>query len=160
VVVTHRPTILNAADQLMVLKDGAVELYGPTADVMARMRQGAALTHEKQERIATEGGGQSKPRLQSAAPASQAAAGGASSPPRPTQARPGNAAPQRPRPAAAAARSAAGPRQGAPTAAPRQKPAAAKPDAAAAPQRREHPRPAIDTSIVRAEALLAKGDGK
>jgi PrtD family type I secretion system ABC transporter len=159
VVVTHRPTILNAADQLMVLKDGAVELYGPTADVMARMRQGAALTHEKQERIAAEGTGQSKPRLQSAAPASQAAAGGASPPPRPTQARPGNSALQRPRPAAAAARSAAA-RQGGPTGAPRQKPAGAKPDAAAAPQRREHPRPAIDTSIVRAEALLAKGDGK
>ena len=41
VVVTHRPSVLAASDQLMLLKDGMVELYGPSADVMARMRQGA-----------------------------------------------------------------------------------------------------------------------
>ncbi|HPE80783.1 MAG TPA: type I secretion system permease/ATPase [Gammaproteobacteria bacterium] len=51
VVVTHRPSVLQASDQLLVLKDGIVELYGPSADVMARMRQGALPQESPHQQI-------------------------------------------------------------------------------------------------------------
>jgi PrtD family type I secretion system ABC transporter len=42
VVVTHRPSVLHAADKLLMLKNGVVELYGPRARVMAQLSPGAA----------------------------------------------------------------------------------------------------------------------
>ena len=50
VVVTHRPSVLQASDQLLLLKDGVVEMYGPSAEVMARMKQGA-LPHDSQRQL-------------------------------------------------------------------------------------------------------------
>ncbi|SHI25585.1 type I secretion system permease/ATPase [Pollutimonas bauzanensis] len=42
VVMTHKPNILQQADKLLVLKAGAQADCGPPAEVMARMRRGAA----------------------------------------------------------------------------------------------------------------------
>ena len=36
-VVAHRPSLLGGVDKLLVLKDGQVELFGPRADVVARV---------------------------------------------------------------------------------------------------------------------------
>ena len=36
-VVTHRPSILTSADKLLMLRDGAIELFGKREDVMARL---------------------------------------------------------------------------------------------------------------------------
>jgi PrtD family type I secretion system ABC transporter len=37
VVITHRPSILRAADKLLMLNNGAVELFGPRAQVMRKL---------------------------------------------------------------------------------------------------------------------------
>jgi putative spermidine/putrescine transport system ATP-binding protein len=37
IVVTHNPSLTTALDKLLVLKNGALELFGPSAAVMARM---------------------------------------------------------------------------------------------------------------------------
>ncbi|HEB97131.1 MAG TPA: type I secretion system permease/ATPase [Sedimenticola thiotaurini] len=50
VVITHRPSILVAADQLLVLKDGGVELYGPSDQVQARMAQDL-VSHDERKRM-------------------------------------------------------------------------------------------------------------
>jgi len=42
VVTTHRATMTNVIDSLMVLRDGQVDLMGPTNDVLAKVRAGAA----------------------------------------------------------------------------------------------------------------------
>lgn len=42
IVVSHRRPLLAEADQLLVLKDGAVALYGPAASVVATLSAGAA----------------------------------------------------------------------------------------------------------------------
>jgi len=42
VVTTHRATMTNVIDSLMVLRDGHVDLMGPTNDVLAKVRAGAA----------------------------------------------------------------------------------------------------------------------
>jgi len=41
VLVSHRPTTINVVDKLLVLKDGAVELFGPRAEVLARLTRGS-----------------------------------------------------------------------------------------------------------------------
>ncbi|MCU0934695.1 MAG: type I secretion system permease/ATPase [Gammaproteobacteria bacterium] len=41
VVITHRPSLLEGADRLLVLRDGAVDTFGPREEVMARFRRGA-----------------------------------------------------------------------------------------------------------------------
>lgn len=40
VIIAHRPNILNTVDKMMLLRDGAVELFGPRPEVMARMTRG------------------------------------------------------------------------------------------------------------------------
>jgi ABC-type protease/lipase transport system fused ATPase/permease subunit len=40
IVISHRPSILAGVDKLLVLREGAVELFGPRADVMARLSRG------------------------------------------------------------------------------------------------------------------------
>jgi PrtD family type I secretion system ABC transporter len=51
VVITHRPSVLSAADQVLLLKEGSIDLYGPSEEVMARVSQGA-VAHAKHKRIA------------------------------------------------------------------------------------------------------------
>ena len=150
VVVTHRPSVLNASDQLLLLKDGAVDLYGPSAGVMARMRQGA-LPHEQRDQIEA-----SRPKAAAAPPPDQqpppmpaakpARGNGRQRPPRErTRQDPANGARQPQRP---------------------QAPSRPQPEVVAArvrepgrpPAKPEKPRPVIESSIVRAESLLAKGD--
>ena len=41
VVVGHRPSIIAQLDKLAVLKDGALEAFGPTAELLPRVRPGA-----------------------------------------------------------------------------------------------------------------------
>ena len=36
-IVAHRPTLLRGVDKLLVLREGAVELFGPRGTVMARV---------------------------------------------------------------------------------------------------------------------------
>jgi ABC-type protease/lipase transport system fused ATPase/permease subunit len=37
VLISHRPASIVAADRLLLLKDGAVELFGPRLDVLAKL---------------------------------------------------------------------------------------------------------------------------
>ncbi len=46
VVITHRPSILRAADKLLMLNSGAVELFGPRAQVMRKLTPGAPVRKE------------------------------------------------------------------------------------------------------------------
>lgn len=41
VIVAHRPSLLAGVDKLLVLKEGVAELYGPRAEIMARVTRGA-----------------------------------------------------------------------------------------------------------------------
>ena len=41
VIIAHRPSILGSADKLLVLRDGAVDLFGPRAEVLARVTRPA-----------------------------------------------------------------------------------------------------------------------
>ncbi|MBL8488133.1 MAG: type I secretion system permease/ATPase [Rhodocyclaceae bacterium] len=41
VVISHRPSLLAGADKLLVLRDGAVDLFGPRQEVLARLTRGA-----------------------------------------------------------------------------------------------------------------------
>lgn len=36
-IIAHRPSLLGGADKLLVLKDGAAEMFGPRAEIMARV---------------------------------------------------------------------------------------------------------------------------
>src|SRR5262249_5016765 len=42
IVITHRATVLEVVDVLMVLREGVVEMMGPPSDVYDRLRGGAA----------------------------------------------------------------------------------------------------------------------
>ncbi len=37
IIIAHRPSLLGGVDKLLVLKEGAVELFGPRADIIARV---------------------------------------------------------------------------------------------------------------------------
>jgi ATP-binding cassette, subfamily C, bacterial len=37
VVISHRPATIAVADKILVLRDGAVELFGPRAEVLAKL---------------------------------------------------------------------------------------------------------------------------
>jgi ABC-type protease/lipase transport system fused ATPase/permease subunit len=37
VVIAHRPAVLNTVDKILVLRDGAVEAFGPRAEIVARL---------------------------------------------------------------------------------------------------------------------------
>ena len=41
VVIAHRPSLLGSVDKLLVLRDGAVEVFGPRAEVLARVTRPA-----------------------------------------------------------------------------------------------------------------------
>jgi PrtD family type I secretion system ABC transporter len=52
VVVSHRPSLLADVDKLLVLKDGQIDLFGPRAEVMARLnRNGRSQVHPVRELI-------------------------------------------------------------------------------------------------------------
>jgi PrtD family type I secretion system ABC transporter len=42
IIVAHRPSLLSGVDKLLVLRDGAVEAFGPRAEIMPRMVRRAA----------------------------------------------------------------------------------------------------------------------
>jgi PrtD family type I secretion system ABC transporter len=44
VIIAHRPSLLRGVDKLLMLRDGALELFGPRAEVMARVTRSAPLT--------------------------------------------------------------------------------------------------------------------
>jgi ATP-binding cassette subfamily C protein len=43
VVVSHRPGTISVADKVLMLKDGAVEMFGPRAEIMARLMRAAQV---------------------------------------------------------------------------------------------------------------------
>ncbi|MEO4000987.1 type I secretion system permease/ATPase [Mesorhizobium sp. CAU 1732] len=46
IIITHRPTIASGCDRIMMLRAGQIELYGPTAEVLQRLQQGAGATQQ------------------------------------------------------------------------------------------------------------------
>jgi PrtD family type I secretion system ABC transporter len=42
VIVTHSPTLMSSLDKLLLLKNGSLELFGPTAAVLARLNAGSS----------------------------------------------------------------------------------------------------------------------
>lgn len=42
IVIAHRPSLLRSVDKLLVLRDGAVEMFGPRDDVLAKTTRGVA----------------------------------------------------------------------------------------------------------------------
>ncbi len=42
-IVAHRPSLLGGVDKLLMLRDGQVELFGPRAEIMARVTRGAPV---------------------------------------------------------------------------------------------------------------------
>ena len=46
VVITHRPSILRAADKLLMLNNGAVEMFGPRDQVMRKLTPGKPVHKE------------------------------------------------------------------------------------------------------------------
>ncbi len=46
IVVAHRPSLLRGVDKLLVLREGAVELFGPRAEIMARLPRAARPARE------------------------------------------------------------------------------------------------------------------
>jgi ATP-binding cassette subfamily C exporter for protease/lipase/ATP-binding cassette subfamily C protein EexD len=42
VIIAHRPSLLGGVDKMLVLKDGVVELFGPRAEIMARVTRSVA----------------------------------------------------------------------------------------------------------------------
>jgi ABC-type protease/lipase transport system fused ATPase/permease subunit len=37
ILVSHRPTLVQGVDKVMLLKDGAIEMFGPRAEVLKRL---------------------------------------------------------------------------------------------------------------------------
>ena len=42
VIVAHKPSLLSGVDKLLVLREGAVEAFGPRPEIMPRMVRRAA----------------------------------------------------------------------------------------------------------------------
>jgi ABC-type protease/lipase transport system fused ATPase/permease subunit len=41
IIIAHRPSLLGGVDKLLVLRDGAVDMFGPRAEVMAKITRAA-----------------------------------------------------------------------------------------------------------------------
>ena len=54
-IISHRPSMLAAADKMVVLRDGAVETWGPRAEVMAKVAPAAAVSRIGSQRSRPEG---------------------------------------------------------------------------------------------------------
>jgi ABC-type protease/lipase transport system fused ATPase/permease subunit len=48
VIVSHRPSTLGVVDKILVLRDGAVEMFGPRAEIMMRLSRAAVPVHAVQ----------------------------------------------------------------------------------------------------------------
>lgn len=57
VVISHRNTILAAVDNLMVMREGAIQLYGPKAEVMRRMEEQRKQVQAQRRAVAPGVGG-------------------------------------------------------------------------------------------------------
>lgn len=89
VLVSHRPALVQAVDKVLLLKDGAVEMFGPRAEVLKRVMgpRPAEIGNQPVPRLAAQGGG-------GAAPGGGAPGGPTppAPPPGPRPAQPGGAA--------------------------------------------------------------------
>ncbi len=56
IVVAHRPNVLAAVDRVLVLRDGAIEMLGPTEQVLARLTRPAAAPAERRPLVTAEAG--------------------------------------------------------------------------------------------------------
>ena len=43
VLISHRPATISVADKVLVLQDGAVEMFGPRGEVLTRLTRGPQL---------------------------------------------------------------------------------------------------------------------
>ena len=41
VIIAHRPSLIAGVDKILVLREGAAEMFGPRAEVMARITRAA-----------------------------------------------------------------------------------------------------------------------
>jgi ATP-binding cassette subfamily C protein len=51
IVIAHRPSLVEVVDRILVLREGGIEMYGPRADVLSKIRQAAParrLTSQQQ----------------------------------------------------------------------------------------------------------------
>jgi PrtD family type I secretion system ABC transporter len=46
IIVAHRPSLLRGVDKLLVLREGATDMFGPCAEIMARLTRAAPLARE------------------------------------------------------------------------------------------------------------------
>jgi ABC-type protease/lipase transport system fused ATPase/permease subunit len=42
ILVAHRPSLLGGVDKVLVLRDGAIEAFGPRAEILSRVMRRAA----------------------------------------------------------------------------------------------------------------------
>ena len=56
VIISHKPSVFRAADKMLVLRDGRVELFGPRDQVMARLMKPATAPVPAQDVRAVEAG--------------------------------------------------------------------------------------------------------
>jgi ATP-binding cassette subfamily C exporter for protease/lipase len=68
VLITHRPSAIGATTKLLVMRDGAGQMFGPTKDVLAAMNEAA------QKAVAQQQAAQQAAQQQQAAQRAQAAA--------------------------------------------------------------------------------------
>jgi ATP-binding cassette subfamily C exporter for protease/lipase len=77
VLITHRPSIISATNRLLVLRDGVVELFGPTDQVLAALQQKVQKVQAQQQAAQQQAAQQQpapQPPAQPATPTQQAAA--------------------------------------------------------------------------------------
>src|SRR5690606_12326912 len=43
VLISHRPSVLSTVDKVLLLRDGAVQLFGPPGEVFAALRQASVV---------------------------------------------------------------------------------------------------------------------
>jgi ABC-type protease/lipase transport system fused ATPase/permease subunit len=46
IIVAHRPSLLRGVDKLLVLREGAVDMFGPRSEIMARLTRPAPAARE------------------------------------------------------------------------------------------------------------------
>lgn len=68
VLITHRPNALAATTKLLVMRDGAVQLFGPTKDVLAAMNDANQKALQAQQAQRAQAGAQPAPVQPSPAP--------------------------------------------------------------------------------------------
>ena len=56
VVIAHRPSVLKVVDRILVIRDGAIEMAGPTADVIAQLTRPAGEQQPAPRPLEAQGG--------------------------------------------------------------------------------------------------------